>query len=320
MEHFSEVELFYDEAIERYKSQIVTVNNDLTYIDLQGLLQSPSPPALLYEILKPFGFSNSIAAEILEEQTHSSGRQFFSDTFRQAMNRSMEHFSEVELFYNEAIERYKSQIVTVDNDLMYIDLLGLLQSPSPPALLYEILKPFGFPNSIAAEILEEQTHSSGRQFFSDTFRLVHDRKTLILQKLDNEPSCAYLIDEHTSNIDFPIRLKISKFNKYPEFKPNTNQNVACLDGEKLQFPLLLRKWKHGDTFRPLGMKRMKKLSDFFTDAKFSLIEKEDCWILVSGGQIVWIAGIRIDDRFKITNETKKVTELTINNEQLTMNN
>ena len=231
---------------------------------------------------------------------------------RQAMERSMDHFSEVELFYNETVERYKNQIVTVKNDLTYIDLQGLFQSPSASALLYEILKPFGFSNSTAAEILEEQEHPSGRQFFSDTFRLVCDRKSFILQKIDNEPPQEYLIDEHTTNIDVPIRLKINKFDKYPEYKPDINPDVACLDGDKLQFPLLLRQWKHGDKFHPLGMKKIKKLSDFFTDAKLSLIEKERCRVLVSGGQIVWIAGMRIDDRFKITDKTNAVVELKVN--------
>jgi tRNA(Ile)-lysidine synthase len=92
---------------------------------------------------------------------------------------------------------------------------------------------------------------------------------------------------------------------------DTRQNVACLDGSKLQYPLLLRKWKHGDTFRPLGMKHMKKVSDFFIDAKLSLIEKERCWVLVSGGQIAWIAGWRIDDRFKITDKTTKVVKFSV---------
>jgi len=238
--------------------------------------------------------------------------QFFPGML-QSMERSMEHFSAVELFYNEAVERHKNKIVTVKDDLIYVDLQGLTQSPSPPALLYEILKPFGFSNTIAYEILHERSKdvkfcvSAGKQFFSNTFRLVCDRRSLILQKIKNEPTHEYLIGEHTSNMEEPIRLKIEKINRYAEFTPDTNPNIACLDANKLQFPLVMRKWKHGDTFRPLGMKNMKKLSDFFIDAKFSLIEKERCRVLVSGGQIAWIVGVRIDDRFKITNKTTKVS-------------
>ena len=248
------------------------------------------------------------------------GLEQFFPGMRQAMERSMEQFSEVELFYNESIECYKNQIVTKKDGLMYIDLQGLTQAPSPQTLLYEILKPFGFSNAVAADILHGRRknvtscESTGRQFFSDTHRLVYDRQSLILQKMENEWSSEYLIDEHTSNMETPIRLKIEKFDRYAGFTPDTNPNIACMDADKLQFPLVLRKWRHGDRFRPLGMKSMKKLSDFFTDAKFSLIEKERCWVLVSGEQIAWIVGLRIDDRFKITQKTRRILSMNYTNE------
>ena len=232
------------------------------------------------------------------------GMEKFFPGMRQSMERGMENFSAVELFYNEAIERYKSQIVTQKDDLALIDFQGLSLSPSPPALLYEILKPYGFANAVAAEILEN--HSSGRQFFSETHRLVCDRKHLTLQKTESEGQREYLIEEHATGIDAPIRLKIEIFDRHDGYAPPANPNIACLDADKLQFPLLLRKWKSGDKFQPLGMKNMKKLSDFFTNDKLSLIEKERCWILVSGGQIAWIAGRRIDERFKIDAGTKRV--------------
>ena len=237
------------------------------------------------------------------------GLEQFFQGMQPAIERSMEHFAAVELFYNESIERHKKQVVTEKDHLIYIDLPRLSQSPSPPALLYEILKPYGFSNSIAAEILSRDAKfhvSTGRQFFSDTHRIVYDRQSLILQELGNESQHEYLIEEHTYNICVPIHLEIEKFDNDTGFTPDTNPNIACLDGDKLQFPLLLRKWKQGDRFCPLGMKKMKKLSDFFIDAKLSLIEKERCWALVSGSQIAWIVGQRIDDRFKITEKTTKI--------------
>jgi len=234
------------------------------------------------------------------------GLEQFFPGMRQAIDDSIEHFAAIELFYNESVGHYKKRIITAKDDLTYVDLQELFQSPSPSTLLYEILKPYGFPNSIATEILEKSKHTSGRQFFSKTHRLVHDRQSLVLHKQDSEIPHEYLIDEQTLSMDVPIRLKIDKFNYYSDFKPDTSSNIAHIDGEKLQFPLLLRKWKHGDMFRPLGMKNMKKLSDFFIDAKLSLIEKERCWIMISGDQIAWIVGLRIDDRFKITDKTKKI--------------
>jgi len=247
------------------------------------------------------------------------GLEQFFPGMRQAIEHSIEHFSAVELFYNEAVEHYKNQLITIKDDLVYIDLQRLVQSSSPPALLYEILKPYGFSNTIAVEILEKQRQSSGRQFFSNTHRLVHDRQSLVLQKLETKTNLKidnrkskienrneYLIDEQTLSMETPVRLTIEKFDYYSGFMPDISPNTACLDSDKLQFPLLLRKWKHGDMFRPLGMKNMKKLSDFFIDTKLSLIEKEKCWIMLSDGQIAWIVGLRIDDRFKINAKTKKV--------------
>jgi tRNA(Ile)-lysidine synthase len=239
------------------------------------------------------------------------GLEQYFPSIRQTLTRKIEHFTTVEAFYNDAIEHYKKQTTTFENDLMYINLQGVLQSPSPAALLYEILKPYGFSNSIASNILEEQTHPSGRQFFSDTHRVVSDRLALVLQKLDTQPAHPYMVDENTSQIETPVCMSIDRFEKLAGFIPNPSAHIACLDENKLQYPLLLRKWEHGDAFRPLGMKNMKKLSDFFIDRKLSLIEKEQCWVLVSDGQIAWITGLRIDDRFKITDETIRVVKFTI---------
>ena len=230
---------------------------------------------------------------------------------RQNMERSMEHFSAIGMIYNEAIERYKDQVISHKDGLLYIDLKGLKQCPSPPTLLYEILKPFGFSNSVATKIFETQ-YVPGKQFFSNTSRLVFDRQSMIVQKLESEELRECLIDEHIRHIDnTTFRMMIEKFDLYPGFIPDTNPDSAFLDGDKLQYPLLLRKWNHGDKFRPLGMKNMKKLSDFFTNTKLSLVEKDRCKVLVSGGQIVWVVGMRIDDRYKITNKTKTIIKLTL---------
>ena len=87
---------------------------------------------------------------------------------------------------------------------------------------------------------------------------------------------------------------------------NSNQSIACLDFDELDFPLKIRKWEFGDRFIPLGMNSYKKLSDFFVDLKLSLFEKEKVFLLCSGNEIIWVVGYRIDDRFKVTSKTKKM--------------
>ena len=90
------------------------------------------------------------------------------------------------------------------------------------------------------------------------------------------------------------------------YKISTDQNIAQLDYDKIRYPIFLRKWMQGDHFFPLGMQQKKKLSDFFIDNKFSIDQKEDAWVLCSGEDIIWIAGHRIDDRYKITSSSKNV--------------
>ena len=73
-----------------------------------------------------------------------------------------------------------------------------------------------------------------------------------------------------------------------------------------RFPLIIRGWKTGDFFYPLGMKQKKKLSDYFIDRKYSLVKKENTLILESEGKIVWIIGERLDERFKVTESTSRI--------------
>ena len=83
-------------------------------------------------------------------------------------------------------------------------------------------------------------------------------------------------------------------------------HLLYMDADKVRFPLTLRRWQPGDWFIPFGMKGKKKLSDFFVDKRFSLKEKEDAWLLLSGDQVVWVVGERSDDRFQVTKTTKRV--------------
>ena len=235
--------------------------------------------------------------------------QYFPD-MRQAMERGIEHFSDVETFYNESVERFREQIVREEDGLIYINIKELLGSPSPKTLLYEILRPFGFSDSVLSDALNDTGQQSGRQFIGKTHRLLCDRQRLIVWPLNSEAPGEHKIDENTDTIrDNRAELRIEKFDIDATYKPDKDSGIACLDYDKLRFPLLLRAWKPGDSFRPLGMKQSKKLSDFFIDAKLSLIEKERCMVLVSDGKIVWIVGMRIDDRFRITGETKKLMRI-----------
>jgi tRNA(Ile)-lysidine synthase len=128
---------------------------------------------------------------------------------------------------------------------------------------------------------------------------------MILSPLKSKESNVILIEQEDGEILFSngvIQIK----NTEVAFKINTDKSFAMLDLSNIKFPLLLRKYKKGDYFYPLGMEKKKKLSRFFIDNKLSLDEKENTWVIESDKKIIWIVGHRIDNRFKITPKTKSV--------------
>jgi tRNA(Ile)-lysidine synthase len=118
------------------------------------------------------------------------------------------------------------------------------------------------------------------------------------------------VEEDDIELFAPFDLTLGK-RSAEGFQIIKNSNVACLDMEKLEFPLLIRKWKAGDYFQPLGMSGFKKISDFFIDQKIPVHQKENTWLLCSGQKVVWVMGHRIDNRFKISEETREVIKIEI---------
>ena len=212
----------------------------------------------------------------------------------------MKYLNEVFDVFSEVIDKRKSEIVSSYKDGISIDIGKLVKDKNDNILMYEILSPYGF--SETEKVLKSAKGESGKVFYSETHKLLIDREKIFVSKRKKSEVEKIFIEKEESKINFPLKLAFS-------ISENTNvipnENIAKIDFEKLTFPLTLRKWKEGDYFYPLGMNGKKKLSDFFIDNKLSLFEKEDIWILCSDQKVVWIVGSRIDDRFKITENSKK---------------
>ena len=161
-------------------------------------------------------------------------------------------------------------------------------------LLFEWLRDYGFNSDQVHFIHEAINGQPGTTFFSPTHRLTIERDGLELT-----PIC-----EQTES---SVELAYQQVAKDENYTLDPSPEVAQLDYDKLTFPLQLRKWEAGDRFHPLGMKGSKLLSDFFVDQKMSTRQKEGCQVLTTAdGEIVWVVGKRIDDRFKVTDKTKTV--------------
>lgn len=221
---------------------------------------------------------------------------------KNAIYRTAQHVGEAKKIYDFYVETQKKAIF-IDNR---IDIDKLKATLSPAAMLFEILSPLGFNASVIEDIYQRLDSTPGNVFYSDNYRLIKDRNKLILDKIaDKKPlQEEYSIDKVSQEITEPIRLKISFLSG--NITINKDARFLYADADKLSFPLTLRKWQSGDWFVPFGMKGRKKLSDFFTDRKFSLVDKENAWVLSSGENIVWIVGERPDERFKVTESTENV--------------
>jgi tRNA(Ile)-lysidine synthase len=199
----------------------------------------------------------------------------------------------------------KNLVITQVNNEYHFNVNQLKSLPNTDGLLYELLFPFGFNawNDIS-ELLSAQT---GKQIFSKTHRLIKNREVLILAEINLEEISEVVVKEGTEEIYFPFHLVFSKVNKIIE----THENTVYLDRDKISFPLELRHWKEGDAFYPFGMKGKKKLSKFFKDEKLSLVAKEKIWLLCSENEIVWVVGMRLDDRFKTDDNTNEILKIAL---------
>jgi tRNA(Ile)-lysidine synthase len=177
--------------------------------------------------------------------------------------------------------------------------------PNTKALLYELLFSFGF--TAWEDISELLNAQSGKQIVSKTHRLVKDRDTLLLTQITSEAKkTEFFIAENEKEINNPIQLSLKSTKKIG----NSTASEVYVDQDKIDYPLQLRKWREGDVFQPFGMEGKKKLSKFFKDEKLSLVAKEKIWLLCTNQKIVWIVGMRLDDRFKVTPKTKHILRIT----------
>lgn len=217
---------------------------------------------------------------------------------REKILESVNHLSAENQLYRELLKEKLSQIETVDGVLH-----SVAKSPAniKLQLLFEWIRTFGFSYSQCESIFTALDGEPGKEFYSDDYQLVVEKKT---------------IDIFPRNMRVDTKtLSFKKIEKTVNFQLVTdNSNVAQLDYDKLKLPLQTRFWQQGDRFSPLGMRGTKLVSDFFNDNNFTTFQKKTTLILTdSDNQIVWIAGYRIDDRFKITEKTKTIYQINFDN-------
>ncbi len=225
-------------------------------------------------------------------------------SFKEAVSRMAGHLAETEKILHYSLEKIRSEVF-IDSNTISID--NLLAQPTPESILYELLQPYGFNRFIVRDVFNSLAGEPGKVFLSPTHRLVKDRSRLLLQPVHEERETFYTIPSGTAEWEGPVKLSFRKVVLTKEFLIQKDTGIAYFDYDKLSFPLICRTWKPGDWFIPFGMNGRKKLSDYFSDHKFSLPEKDGQWLLCNGnGDILWITGNRTDARYRIDEKTQNV--------------
>lgn len=197
------------------------------------------------------------------------------------------------IYQKDRMEAITHKVTFLSPELLRISLIDVLEDVAPISLLHEVLSPKGFNASQIRDIYRSLSSSqSGKRFFSTEWEVLRDREYLWIQKKDS----SQLVPE----------LIIEEIERTPSFVIPRDKHIACLDADKLNHPLTIRKWERGDKFIPLGMNGKKKVSDYLTDKKYSLFQKENQYVVCSGEDIVWLVNERTDHRYRITDNTQRV--------------
>ena len=296
---------------------------------LHGLTGIPSKngyikrPLLEFSKEELLAFAKEHNLEFVEDSSNQSSkctRNYFRNDIIPAISKiypqvkdnlldNINRFKEIEKLYQLSVGELKKKICKQKGNETHIPV-NKLMSYNNKALIYEIIHPFNFQEKQVEELVKLADSDSGKYITSpdNQFRIIKHRLWFIISPVVATESVNIIIEENDKQILFAlgsINIESTSNNK-----PSTSNDIATLNAKEIKFPLLLRKWKTGDYFYPLGMKKKKKVSRFLIDSKLSKTEKENIWVIESKQRICWIVGQRIDNRFKLTATTKEVLKLT----------
>ncbi|MFP4557735.1 MAG: tRNA lysidine(34) synthetase TilS [Bacteroidales bacterium] len=200
---------------------------------------------------------------------------------------------------------FKEKARTVAENEVHYSIQKLLEYPFRQVFLLEELTNYGFSPALILDIEKSLSSQSGKVFYADNYQLIRDREKLILSPLSQEELPVVKVNEDTTSINEPLELVFELHAIDGSFEIPSIHSTAALDFDKLTFPLTIRPWHDGDWFVPLGMKGRKKISDFLIDQKVPLHQKKRIYVIESNGNIVWVIGYRIDNRYCINSRTTK---------------
>jgi tRNA(Ile)-lysidine synthase len=227
-------------------------------------------------------------------------------SFDITITETADRFAEINEIVSSRIGEIRKALITEKNHLPSFNAADLKRVSPQRTVLFELFRQYGLSPSQVDELKKIIRSRSGQKLLTKTHCISKNRNEILVTPLDQWPHDSYSAETVGGLRKIPgiISAEIKSAGK--GFKIPVSASIACLDAGKVEFPLAIRRWSRGDFFYPLGMRSRKKLSDYFIDRKYSVPEKEKQLIIESDGRIIWIIGERIDNRFRVTDSTKKI--------------
>jgi tRNA(Ile)-lysidine synthase len=281
-------------------------------------------PLLLISKESLIEYANEYALDFVEDQSNTSdkySRNFFRNqlipqiktVYPQVLENilhNIDRFKDVSLIYEEAMAQKLKTLLLINGNEFQVPIVKLKKTNTVATIVWEIIKQFGFSAQQITEVVKLlDSNDNGANVFSATHRIIRNRNWLIIATLETENAKHIIVEKIDKKTNF--QLGILQFRLYENTAVSiaSDKNTAQLNAENLAYPLIIRPYKTGDYFYPLGMQKKKKLSKFFIDQKLSKTDKEKIWVIESSKKIVWVIGFRIDNRFKITPATKQLLSI-----------
>lgn len=230
----------------------------------------------------------------------------------ETLNATAKRLAGLDKILSGHIEGIRSVISSERGQSIVFDTERLGEFCSNKAMIFELFHPYGITDSLAGDLQKLIGGDTGKQLFTRSHRILKNRDEIIVSPLSGNQEKCYLIESVGDLTSLPWILSASVAAVKKGLRVSRNPGIATIDMDMITLPLIVRRWKKGDWFYPLGMGGRKKLSDYFADRKFSRLQKEEAMILESAGKIVWVMGERLDDRFKVTESTTRALIIELN--------
>jgi len=226
-------------------------------------------------------------------------------SFERTIEETIERVSEINEIYSGHIEKVRMTLLKENRAGLVLNISEILTLSPLSTMIFELFRQFGLSRPMISELIKLTGSRNGSQLVTTSHRFIKNRNELIIIRNLSEPDISIRLDtlDELLKVQIPGKFSVNDCGK--DFIITTSPCTTLLSLNKIKFPVVIRSWKPGDLFYPLGMNRKKKLSDFFIDSKFSIPEKEEALVLETEGKIACILGIRTDNRFRITGSTTK---------------